>query len=502
METIHVKNLELILDLKPLQLWHFFAELSAIPRGSKNEKAVTEYLQEFADECDLDIKVDKSGNVVISVPATQGKENIPSVCLQAHIDMVCEKTAESTHDFKIDPIEFILVDESTKLKAKDTSLGADNGIGVATMLTIAEDFTQGEDSEIEHGPLELLFTVDEETGLNGASAIPESFIRSKIVLNLDSEDWGEIFMSCAGCLRTIGSIALENPNSALKDTTCVKVTLKGFKGGHSGVDIHLPHKNPIQILARGLYKICDNGIALVDIGGGKNFNAIPREAYAIVNMHKNEVPEFKAQMENFYKEMKEEIGSYEPGFEIEIIDEERSISDLKVCTDDDFDLLLSLLVNIPHGVIMMSPSVPGLVQTSTNLGKVSIEDGCFVFQTMQRSSVDSELIDLGQRIEILFDRFGGSAERNTFYTGWKANPDSPVLNLAKKTYSEMFNEEPKVVAIHAGLECGVIAGKFPGTDIISFGPTIRKPHSPDEYVEIETVEKFWNFLLAILKNIS
>jgi dipeptidase D len=494
LKTIHEKNLEHILALNPRQLWHFFAELSVIPRGSKNEKAVTEYLQKFANEYDLDIKVDKSGNVVISVPATHGKENVPSVCLQAHVDMVCEKTPESTHDFRTDPIEFVLLDDSTKLKAKDTSLGADNGIGVAAMLTIAEN------PDIEHGPIELLFTVDEETGLNGANAIPEGFIRSKIVINLDSEDWGEIFMSCSGCLRTIGKIPLKLPDSAIKDSG-LKIIVKGLKGGHSGVDIHIPHKNPIQILARCLYDICVcKDIALIDIGGGKSINAIPRDAYALINVYEGDVPSIKAEIENFYNVVKEEISFYEPDFEIEVIEE--NTFGLKACSDDDLNLLLSLLVNIPHGVIMMSALVPGLVQTSTNLGKVSIEDGCFVFQTMQRSSIDSELLDLGQRIEILFNILGGSAEHNTFYTGWKADPNSPILNLAKKTYSEMFNEKPKVVAIHAGLECGVIAGKFPGTDIISFGPTIRKPHSPNEYVDIATVEKFYNFLLAVLKNIT
>lgn len=304
-------------------------------------------------------------------------------------------------------------------------------------------------------------------------------------------------MSCAGCLRTIGNIPLEVPDDPLMDSY-LKVTIEGFKGGHSGTEIHLPHKNPIQLLARFLYQINDL-IYLVELQGGKNFNAIPREAYAIIGVANSSMSEIEMALVNFYNTVKEEIGFYEPNFKMKI----ESVKDERypITSDDQIDFL-SLLVNIPHGVIMMSPSVPGLVQTSTNLGKVSIEDGCLIFQTMQRSSVDSELLDLGQRIEILFECFGGSTERNTFYTGWKANPDSPILHLAKKTYSENFDGEPEIVAIHAGLECGVIAGKFPGTDIISFGPTISQPHSPDEYVEIETVEKFWNFLLAVLKNIS
>ncbi len=490
MKTIHQKNLELILALNPRQLWHFFAEISSIPRGSKNESMLVKYLSNFADEYDLDIKIDKSGNTVIFVPASPGKENVQSVCLQAHVDMVCEKTSESKHDFLVDTIEFMLVDDSTKLKAKDTSLGADNGIGVAAMLVLAEN------PEIEHGPLELLFTVDEETGLHGVSALPEGFIHSKIVLNLDSEDWGKIYMSCAGSLRTIGNLPLRRCENLMN--SYIRINVNGFKGGHSGVDIHIPHKNPIQILARFLYGI-RHDIALVDIYGGKNFNSIPREAHAILNVDKNSIPETRVRMENFYNEMKKEIGSYESDFTIEI----EPVEDERIpIIDDDQNLLLALLANIPHGVIMMSPEVPGLVQTSTNLGAVSTENENFIFQTMQRSSVDSELLDLGKRIELLFQSFGGFTEHNTFYTGWKADPDSPILNLTKEVYIEIFDQEPEIVAVHAGLECGVISGKFPGTDIISFGPTICKPHSPDEYVEIKTVEKFWTLLLAILRNVS
>ncbi len=490
MNSIEEKNLEVIKGLYPEKLWQMFALISSIPRGSKNETAVAKFVYELAEKR-FQVRRDKIGNVVVCVAASLGFEDRPSICLQAHLDMVCEKRSDINHNFITDPIEFMLSDG--KLMADGTTLGADNGIGLAAMLAI---ITENED--FEHGPLELLFTIDEETGLNGAKKVPVDFIKSKVLINLDSEDWGQFYMSSAGGMRTKGRIPISFVNPPTSHKTYLKIMVKGLKGGHSGTQIDRPHENPIKVLGRVITMLtADNHGKLVRIDGGGKFNAIPRDASAIVCVQEVEVALIRRKIERIFRIIGNEIGSFEPKFQItvDILPKCRR----KVIAGDSQENLCRLLSIIPHGVIRMSADVPGLVQTSTNLASVKTTRNGIVFETMQRGSVDTETLQVVGTIDSAFKFAGGKTLHSGWYQGWPANPSSAILAFTRDIFMEMFHKEPEIKVIHAGLECGVIGAKFPGMDIISFGPTIMNVHSPDEYVDIDSVGNFWNFLLALLK---
>ena len=475
--------------LKPALVWKYFAEISKIPRGSKNEKQISTYVVQRAKELGLDVKQDKFMNVLVTKPASPGRENVPMICLQGHLDMVCEKNKETVHDFEKDPIE--LVRTGNVLMANGTTLGADNGVAVATNLAIMED------TSLEHGPLEFLFTVDEETGLTGASNLKAGFVQSKTLMNLDSEEEGALYVGCSGGRNTIGTWKVGFDN-APAGTIPVKVVVKGLKGGHSGLEIDKGRGNSIKILNRVLIALDDVGARLSMIEGGNKSNAIPREAEAIVYIPKKNKAKAKKVVEKWNATVKSELASVEP--DLAVVLEPVELKKGKVIKKIQQQLIYRTISGLPHGVMKMSADIPGLVETSTNVAIIRTEKNTITLTTSQRSSVASEILEILHTHYSVFSLGGAKATHTEGYPGWKPNLGSPILKNAKETYRSLYGKEPAVKAIHAGLECGIIGEKYPGMDMVSFGPTLEGVHSPDEKIYIDTVEKFWNFLLAILKH--
>jgi len=479
-------------NLKPEGVWKYFEEISKIPRGSKNEKKISDYIAETAKKLGLEVRRDKSLNVAVKKQATTGMESFPMVCLQAHMDMVCEKNKDKVHNFEKDPIELIV--NGNILTANGTTLGADNGIGVAICLAIMED------KSIEHGPLEFLFTVDEETGLTGANNLQEGFIESKILINLDSEEEGQIFIGCAGGRNTIGywKAKYQSVNSKYAP---VIVKVKGLKGGHSGLEIDKGRGNSIKIMSRVLSPLCRLGGRIASFDGGNKSNAIPREAEALVYIPVNKLNDASATISQYSSIIREEYSSVEPDLSI-TMDEAKSKGKRKVLQKVIQKKVLQAITALPHGVIKMSADVKDLVETSTNLAIVKTDAGKISITTSQRSSVASELEDIVGVVATIFELAGAKVETNSGYPGWKPNLNSPILKLAKDIYKNMFGKKPEVKAVHAGLECGIIGEKYPGMDMISIGPTIEGVHSPEEKVYIDSVERFYNYLIEILKNLK
>jgi dipeptidase D len=478
--------------LKPEAVWKYFAEISKIPRGSKNEKKISAYIVETAKRLGLDVKQDKYMNVVVKKPASPGRENVKMVCLQGHLDMVCEKNKDKVHDFEKDPIE--IVRKGNVLMANGTTLGADNGIAVATNLAIMED------KSLVHGPLEFLFTVDEETGLTGASNLKPGFIESRILLNLDSEEEGALYVGCSGGRNTIGTWRISYEKAPSR-TVAVLLRVKGLKGGHSGLEIDKGRGNSIKIINRVLIALSAVGARLSSIEGGNKSNAIPREAEAVVYIPTKDLKKAKALVEKWNSIIKAELATVEPGLTLEL--EELPLEKKgKVLKKDLQKMLYQTISGLPHGVLKMSADIPGLVETSTNVAIIRTEKGKITLTTSQRSSVASEIEEILQTHASIFELGGAKATHTEGYPGWKPNLESPILKLAVSTYKSLYGKEPAVKAIHAGLECGIIGEKNPGLDMVSFGPTLEGVHSPDEKIYIDTVEKFWNFLLAILRNVN
>ena len=476
-------------NLKPELLWKQFDEIRKIPRCSKHEEKIREYLINFAKEKNLEYKTDKVGNVVIKKPASPGMEAKPTAILQGHMDMVCEKNSDLNFDFSKDPIE--LQKEGDKILAKGTTLGADNGIGLATTLAILED------ESLKIGAIEGLFTVDEETGLTGAFALAEDMLTGKMLFNLDSEDWGVLTVGCAGGGNS--DITLPTKKEDLSgDFTGLKINISGLRGGHSGVDVHEQRANAVKILARILWKGSEKyDIKISDISGGDKHNAIPREANGIVAVEKSKKADFEKMIKDEEKAIQEEYKPIDPGLKIKISDEKIS----KVLNKDSQTKFLNLLNGLPHGVIKMSYDIDGLVQTSTNLAKTETKETNVNILLSSRSAVMSELHYLRDQIRSIAELTGAKVEEEEPYPGWKPDMDSKILKISKQVYKDMYGEDPKVEAIHAGLECGIIGEKYPGMEKISIGPTIKYPHSPEEQVHISTVEKFYEYLLGILKEI-
>lgn len=480
-------------ELKPAGVFRYFEEICQVPRPSKKEEKIIAYLKAFGEKHHLETNVDEAGNVLIKKPATPGKENLKTVVLQSHIDMVCEKNNDVKHDFLTDPIETEI--DGEWLKAKGTTLGADNGIGVATELAIlAAD-------DIEHGPLECLFTVDEETGLTGAFALKEGFISGDILLNLDSEDEGEMYIGCAGGIDTVAQFKYKNERVPEGYFFC-KVTIKGLKGGHSGGDIHLGRGNANKILNRFLSlmgRTYENHFHLCEFNGGNLRNAIPREAYAtfaVPETHKHDV---RTALNVFTAEIENELAVVEP--DLKIILESETPREYAIDATTTFNLIRGLYA-CPHGVYAMSQDIPGLVETSTNLASVKMkEDNVIRIETSQRSSILSSRDDMASTVRAAFSLAGAELSWGKGYPGWKPNPHSGILKVAIDSYQRLFGIEPKVKAIHAGLECGLFLDKYPALDMISFGPTLTGVHSPDERMLIPTVDKFWKHLLDILANV-
>jgi dipeptidase D len=477
--------------LEPSSLWRFFEEICNIPRPSGKEEQIRLYLIQFAKKNKLDYKVDKTGNLLIIKPASKGMEKLKTVVLQSHLDMVGEKNSDNTHDFSKDPIQCYI--DGDWVRAKGTTLGADDGIGIAAQLAVLEA------SHILHGPLECLFTVDEETGLSGAFALKKGFFEGDILLNLDSEDEGEIFIGCAGGNDTTAIFEFKSKSLPEKNLA-FEIGVKGLKGGHSGDDIHKGLGNSNKIITRFLWNVSkDFGARLAHFDGGNLRNAIAREAKAIFTIEPEHYEACKLYYDEFYKIISEELKLTEPDLVLSLIP-----SDLPetVINHKTQLRLLNSLYACPHGVIEWSREMPGLVETSTNLASVKfISEKEIQVTTSQRSSVDSARKDISDRVQIIFETGKAKVSKTTGYPGWKPDIKSRILGVTKKTYRDIFGNEPIVRAIHAGLECGLFLEKYPHLDMVSFGPTIKGAHSPDERLSIESTLKFWKLLLNVLEKI-
>jgi len=477
-------------ELKPSCVFNFFKEICAVPRPSKREEKIIEYLKEFGKKHQLETLVDEVGNVLIKKPATKGYEHCKTVVLQSHIDMVCEKNSDVEHDFLNDPIETVV--DGEWLRAKGTTLGADNGIGVATELAVlaAED--------VEHGPIECLFTVDEETGLTGAFALKGGFMNGDILLNLDSEDEGELFIGCAGGVRTSATMTYK-PVSVPQNYFFFKVGVEKLTGGHSGDDINKGRANANKVLNRFLYQTAEKyDMYLCSIEGGNLHNAIPREAHAVCAVPMEAKEAIRVDLNLFAAEVETEYAVTEKS--VKFVLQSETPCD-KAIDRDTAARLLNAVHAVYNGVFAMSQDISGLVETSSNLASIKMEGDKILINSSQRSSILSARKDMSDTIKSVFELAGAEVEVGEGYPGWKPDTDSEILKIAVETYKKLFGVEPKVKAIHAGLECGLFLEKYPALDMVSFGPTLRGVHSPDERMLIPTVEKFWNHLLEILKNI-
>ncbi len=464
------------------------AEISAIPRPSKKEEKTIEYLKEFGKKHQLDTQVDEAGNVLIKKAATTTSISNKTVALQSHVDMVCEKNSDVSHNFETEGIVPII--DGEWVKAKDTTLGADNGIGIAMMLAVLAS------SNIEHGNIECLFTVDEETGLSGAFALKKGFLNADILINLDSEDEKELFIGCSG---GIDSIAVFNYCTEIipADYFHFHVSVKGLKGGHSGEDIDKGLGNANKILNRFLWNLNRKmDLRICNIDGGNLRNAIAREASAIIAVPYTYKETVRVDVNNFIADIENEFAVKDPNVKIEL---ESSTPYKFGINKNTSDKLLNALYACPHGVITMSSEMQGLVETSTNLASVKMTDNEeIIVTTSQRSSVESEKYDIMHMVESVFLLAGATISHSDGYPGWKPNPNSEILKITADCFTELFGEKPRIRAIHAGLECGLFLEKYPQLDMVSFGPTIQFPHSPSERVNIASVEKSWKLLCKVL----
>ena len=476
-----------LVNLEPEQLWKHFDKLAAIPRASTKEAAAREYVQSVATKLGLEATQDPVGNLLVRKPARPGREGAPMTLLQGHLDMVCEKNETTVHNFDADPIK--VVRDGEWLKADGTTLGADNGVGVAAALAVMES------SNINHGPLEFAFTIDEETGLTGASEFPAGVLKSKYFLNLDTEEIGTLCIGCAGGVNTTArrKVTLVPPPAG----SAWRIKVTGLKGGHSGVDIHLGRGNALRIMGGVLQDLLDRlPIEVAEVSGGSAHNAIPREAVAVVVLAPSMEDELKSVAAKAEAAYKAELGGFDPGLEITIAKTERPA---RVLDATDARHTAELLACMPHGILAMSPDVPGLVQTSTNLATVSIKGNVVEIVTSQRSAIVTSKQTAARLVGTVCRLAGFDVEHSGSYPGWKPEPNSDLVLKLQEVHKKLFGKPAELIAMHAGLECGVIGEKYPGMQMISFGPTIVNPHSPGERVQITTVASFWNFLKLALE---
>lgn len=474
-----------IKNLAPELVWNIFDQITKVPRPSKKEEKIRQWLVDFAKQHNIECHLDATGNVLMRKPATPGYEDHQTIVMQGHIDMVCEKNSNVDHDFENDPIETII--EGDWVKANGTTLGADNGVGVALSLACLID------DSFQHGPLEALFTYDEETGMTGANAIEEGFMTGKVLINLDSETEGQIFIGCAGGMDTVGLFHY-TPAPAPKDLYYAKVKVSGLLGGHSGGDIHLQHANANKILARFLTTQPD--AVLAAIHGGNLRNAIAREAEAVIGIPYSSKDNVVAELNQFAAIIEGEVGDIEKGMKltIETVDTPETVIEKEVA-----DRLIKALIVCPHGVQGMSRSMPGLVETSTNMASVKmIEPGVIKVETSQRSSVESEKRAIAQAVATTFSLAGAEVKQGSGYPGWKPNTNSPIMKVCADTYRDLYGKEPEIMAIHAGLETGLFLTKYPYLDMVSIGPTMEGVHSPDERLYIPSVGTFYAYLKEVL----
>ena len=476
---------------EPSSVFGFFFEICKIPRDSGNEAGMTHYLEQFAKDRGLEYQTDNTGNVVIRKAASVGKEKSPGVILQSHTDMVCEKNTDTEFDFSKDAIQCYV--EDGWLKAKGTTLGADDGIGVAASLAVLDDDT------LEHGPLECLFTVSEETGLNGARAVAPGFLRGTILLNLDSEDEGEVFIGCAGGIDTTARFRYQTVPAPSDGYTALKVSITGGTGGHSGDEIHKDLCNAVQQLARFFWNAQQKfNLKIHSVSGGNKRNAIAREASAVCILSQKDESAFAQLFLKMSGDWEKEHRHTDPDLESRLtpVPMPHTVIEEKTAAR-----IVAALYACPHGVLAMSKEIPGLVETSTNLASVSMDPEHQIIRvgSSQRSAINSARRNAANRIESLFVLAGAEVSHDGEYPGWEPNPDSPILKVCVEAYKQLFNTPVKVRAIHAGLECGIFLDAFPHLDMISFGPTLKGVHSPAERLDIASTGKFWTLLLQILK---
>lgn len=473
-------------NIEPQIIWKNFSKLNAVPRPSKKEERVIAFIKDFGENLGLETTVDEVGNVIIRKPATAGMENRKSIVLQSHLDMVCQKNNDVSFDFDTEGIKMEV--DGDWVKAKGTTLGADNGLGVATIMSILES------SDIPHPALEALFTIDEETGMTGALGLKPGQLTGEILLNLDTEEDDEIDIGCAGGVDV--TITQNYGTEAAKGQT-VRIEVKGLQGGHSGMDIHKGFGNSNIILGRLLYSGLEKqNIQLISVDGGGLRNAIPREGSALISVRNAQ--EFIEVATALKKDILEEFATVEPGLHINI--ENSTTSDQAISEEDSKKIILTLK-SLHNGVYRMSPDVKDLVEASNNVARVELKEGALKILNLTRSSVDSSKYSVAEQLKSVAELAGMNVEFSGSYPGWKPKPGSEIVQLMEKIYTEKFGEKPHVVACHAGLECGIIGANYPAMEMVSFGPTIRGAHSPDEKANIPSAQKFWSFTKDILANI-
>jgi dipeptidase D len=476
-------------DLDPQAVWKHFDVLAATPRASTKEAAARNYVLAQAARLGLETSQDAAGNVVVRKPARPGREGATMALLQGHLDMVCEKNEGTAHNFDTDPIKVIR--DGDWLKAEGTTLGSDNGVGVAAALAVMES------TDIAHGPLEFVFTIDEETGLTGAAEFPGGVLKSKYFLNLDNEETDTLCIGCSGGVKTTGRRKVAF--APAKGDSAWRIKVFGLKGGHSGVDIHQGRGNALRILGTVLQRVIGKLPAEVAaINGGSAQNAIPRESSAIVVLDASRETELRGLLSGVEAEWKADLGGFDP--ELQITVEKASRPDTAIDAADA-QRIVNLLVAVPHGVVAMSPDVPGLVQNSTNLAIVSLNGDVAEIITSQRSAIEASKHGVAQRVATVFRMAEFDVEHTGSYPGWKPEPTSEIVRKLQAVHEQVFGNPAKLIAMHAGLECGVIGEKYPGMQMVSFGPTIVDPHSPNERVQISTVQSFWKYLKAVLEEI-
>ena len=479
-----------IRNLEPKLVWNYFYELTQIPRPSKKEGKIVEYIKNFGKKHNLETNVDDIGNVIIRKPATKGMENRKGIIFQTHLDMVPQKNNDKVHDFEKDPIETVIAGEW--VKANGTTLGSDNGIGVAATLAALAS------TDLSHGPMEALFTIDEETGMTGAFGLKKDFLNGDILLNLDSEIEGEICVGCAGGIDVSAKKDYAEEVTP-KGTAAYRITAKGLKGGHSGVDIAMGRANSNKLMFRFLMQAeSDFGIRLSEAAGGDLRNAIPRESYSVLLVPEIKVKEFEEFVKGYEKIYKAEFSETEPDLIFSAVKTELPA---KVMNQGEQYRIIRAVFACPHGVQSMSQAMEGLVETSSNMAIIKCSEGKFTCHNLTRSSVDTSKVATAWKIAAVFHLIGADVSMSGGYPGWKPNMKSPVLKTMSSVYEKMYKHAPEIKAIHAGLECAIIGGVYPNLDMISFGPTIKHPHSPDEKVHIDSVRKFYDFLVETLKNI-
>ena len=476
--------------IEPICLWNKFADLNAVPRPSKKEERIIEFIKAFGNSLGLETFEDQIRNVIIRKPATPGMENRKSIVLQSHLDMVHQKNNDTVFDFDVQGIEMFV--DNDWIKAKGTTLGADNGIGVATIMAILES------DSIPHPAIEALFTIDEETGMTGALNLKAGILKGSILLNLDTEQDDEIDIGCAGGIdvTAIGNYQMEELPA---DYSAWRISVKGLNGGHSGMDIHKGLGNANKIMNRLLYKGFELfGLAVSEINGGSLRNAIPRESESIITLPKNKINDFNTAFEQLIKDIKFELKTTEPTLQIGL--QEVPLPDLIMNSDSQIQLI-NAIYSVSNGVYRMSADIDNLVETSNNLARVIVKDGKIFIACLTRSSIESSKMDLAQALEANFKMANLQVSFSGSYPGWTPNVSSPILKVLTSVYEQLHQKKPKVVACHAGLECGILGKNYPNMDMISFGPTILGAHSPDERVSISSVQKYWRFVLEILKAI-